>query len=138
VIYLIGSLRNPYVPLLAKTLRNHGHEVFDDWHAPGPETDDFWQEYEERRGRTYREAINAPHAWTVFRFDKLHLDRADTVVLVLPAGKSGHLEFGYSIGMGKKGIIYFDKEPERWDVMYRFATDIAFSEQELIEKLNGN
>lgn len=135
MIYLIGSLRNPYIPLLAKTLRNHGHEVFDDWHSTGPETDEFWTQYEKQRGRTYKEAINAPHAWNVFRFDKLHLDRATAVVLVLPAGKSGHMELGYAIGTGKSGYVLFDGEPERWDVMYRFATDVCFSEQELIEKL---
>jgi hypothetical protein len=135
MIYLIGSLKNPRVPELAETLRNEGYEVFDDWYAPGPETDDYWQRYETYRGRSYKEAIGGLHAWNVFRFDKLHLDRARSVVLVMPAGKSGHLEFGYSIGMGKRGIVYFDKEPERWDVMYRFANDVVFGEQELIEAL---
>lgn len=137
MIYLIGSLRNPEIPKLAQTLRYQGHDVFDDWFAAGPEADDHWQAYEKGRGFTYGDALLAPAATNVFRFDKLNLDRADCVVLVMPAGKSGHLEFGYSMGMGKRGIIYFDKEPERWDVMYRFATDVAFSEQELVSKLEN-
>lgn len=135
MIYIIGSLRNPNVPCLANTLRRYGHEIFDDWYSAGPEADDHWQAYETQRSRTYQEALRAPAANNVFRFDKLHLDKADTVVLVMPAGKSGHLEFGYSIGMGKRGFVYFDREPERWDVMYRFATDVVFGEQELIEAL---
>lgn len=131
MIYLIGSLRNDKVPNLANDLRTQGYDVFDDWHAPGPETDDFWMKYEKMRGRSYADALNSPHAWNVFRFDKLHLDKADTVVLVMPAGKSGHLEFGYSIGMGKCGIVFFDGEPERWDVMYRFATGLCFTRGQL-------
>ncbi len=42
-------------------------------------------------------------------------------VLVLPAGKSGHLELGYLIGQGKPAYIWMPEEPDRWDVMYRFA-----------------
>ena len=48
VLYLIGSLRNPRVPELAKRLRqdNPGLEVFDDWYSAGIEADDYWKEYE--------------------------------------------------------------------------------------------
>jgi hypothetical protein len=137
VIYLIGSLRNPAIPELAEVLRTHSLEVFDDWHAAGPRADDHWQEYETHRGRSYGEALKGAAAVSVFRFDKLHLDKADTVVLVMPAGKSGHLEFGYSVGMGKRGIVFFDKEPERWDVMYQFASAVCFGEQELINALRS-
>lgn len=141
MIYLIGSLRNPSIPKLAAALRKEGHEVFDDWHAAGPEADDHWQSYEKARERSYTDALSAPAATNVFRFDKRHLDKADTVVLVMPAGKSGHLEFGYSIGMGRKGIVFFDKEPERWDVMYRFAYEnggsVVCSVDELINALRS-
>lgn len=137
MIYLIGSLRNETIPSLAQRLREEGHEVFDDWHCPGPNTDDYWQTYETFRGRSYQEALDAPHAWNVFRYDKQHLDRADTVVLVAPAGRSAHLEFGYSIGMGKRGFILLDKEPERWDVMYRFATGVCIGFKELSNALRS-
>jgi hypothetical protein len=45
------------------------------------------------------------------------------------------LELGYTIGRGKPGFILFDQEPERYDVMYAFATDIFFSREKLIERL---
>jgi hypothetical protein len=136
MIYLIGSLRNPAVPHLADRLRARGLDVFDDWYSAGPEADDHWQAYEKARGRSMREALDAPHAHTVFRFDKMHLDRATDVVLVMPGGKSAHLELGYSVGMGKRAFVYFDKEPERWDVMYRFANAVCFGENELIDELS--
>jgi hypothetical protein len=135
MIYLIGSLRNPEVPLLANRLREStGQEVFDDWFAAGPEADDKWRDYERGRGRTYREALQGHAARNVFRFDFKHLDRADDVVLVLPAGKSGHLELGWSLGAGKRGFILLDT-PDRWDVMYQFATAVCETEEELVDKL---
>jgi hypothetical protein len=53
----------------------------------------------------------------------------------MPTGKSGHLELGYSLGKGKRGYILFDQEPERWDVMYQFATGIFFNQDDLLAEL---
>lgn len=135
MIYLIGSLRNPEIPVLGEVLRNAGFEVFDDWFSPGEQADEKWQAYETARGHTYRDALNGYAARHVFEFDKYHLDRADIVVLTLPAGKSGHLELGYSLGKGKPGYVLFHEIPERWDVMYQFATGVAFSQSELFTML---
>jgi len=136
-IYIIGSMKNPEVQRLSVKLRKLGFDVFDDWISPGPETDDEWQKYEKTRGRSYKEALNGWHAKDVFEFDKRHLDLADIAVLLLPAGKSGHMEIGYMVGKGKKAYILFDKEPDRYDIMYRFATDVFFNEEELIEELTS-
>lgn len=137
IIYLIGSLRLPAVRDFAKELRENGFEVFDDWHAAGPEADDIWQKYEQDRGHTYLEAMKGWHANMVFQFDYTHLVRAGVGVLMLPAGKSGHLELGYILGKGKRGYVLFDKEPERWDVMYQFATGIFTDKHRLIEELKN-
>jgi hypothetical protein len=135
-IYLIGSLRNPKVPETSAKLRAAGHDVFDDWFAAGPEADDYWQQYEQHKGNTYPQALAGYAANHVFEFDKFHLNRCDATVLLLPAGKSGHLELGYSIGAGKKGYILFDDTmPERWDVMYRFSNGVFFKVDELIAEL---
>lgn len=138
VIYLIGSLRNPDIPILANQLREVGYDVFDDWFAPGPEADDYWQKYETTRGRTYKEALNGYAARHIFEFDFHHLQKADIGILVLPTGKSGHLEFGWMVGQGKPGYVLFGAgEPERWDVMYQFATDVFFNMEELIDTLTS-
>jgi hypothetical protein len=138
VIYLIGSLRhNEMVNKIGVQLREAGYDVFDDWSSVGPEADDYWKEYAQRRDMTYKEALNGWSAEHVFEFDKAHLDRADMAILVHPAGKSCHLELGYVIGSGKPGIIYWPEgEPpqERWDVMVKFART-AFSFEELLEEL---
>jgi len=134
-VYLIGSLRNEKIPALGCRLREAGHEVFDDWHGAGPEADDFWQKYEKQRGRSYAEALKGHAAKNTFAFDYRHLSRCEACVLVLPAGKSGHLEFGYMLGTGKKGYVLFEEEPERWDVMYQFAHGVFFDQDDLIASL---
>lgn len=135
-IYLIGSLRNPEVPKIASVLRQHGHDVFDDWYAAGPEADDYWRKYEKERGNTYKQALSGYAANHVWEYDHHHLDRCDVALLQLPAGKSGHLELGYAIGKGKHGIILLDAEYDRWDVMYRFAADVCENLDEVLEALN--
>lgn len=126
LVYLIGSLRNKRIVEVAKDLEEStGYEVFASWYAAGPEADDYWKAYETERGKTYAEALAGHAAQHVYAFDKKFLDRADAVVLVLPAGKSGHLELGYAIGQGKPGLILLDPEVDRWDVMYNFASLVA-------------
>lgn len=122
LIYLIGSLRNPEIPQIGNKLRAAGFEVFDDWYGAGHEADDQWQAYERLRERTFAEALAGHAAQHVFHFDKTHILRADAVMLILPAGKSGHLEFGFARGAGKPGVILMPGEPERFDVMYNFAS----------------
>lgn len=124
IVYLIGSLRNPDVRTVAKVLRNIGLEVFDDWHAAGEKADEEWMAYEKSKGHTYQQALTGYAAQHTFEYDKHHIDRADATVLVAPAGKSAHLELGYSLGAGKPGFIYLPEEPERWDVMVKFATGV--------------
>ena len=131
-IYLIGSLRNPKVREVAVALRGAGYDVFDDWHSAGPEADDHWQQYEKERKRSYVEALNGYHANMVFDLDLEHLTRCNMAVLVLPAGKSGHLELGYMLGQGKPGFVLLNGEPERFDIMYKLATCVCESVDALL------
>ena len=134
-IYLIGSLKNKNIPIIGNKLRALGYEVFDDWFSPGPEADDFWRKFEKTRGSTYKQALSNPAGKHIFEFDKEHIDESDIGILIMPAGKSGHLELGYMIGQGKKCYILFEEEPERWDIMYQFANDVCFSYEELEKEL---
>ena len=135
MIYLIGSLRNPEVPKIANELRKLGHEVFDQWYGAGPNADDCWQEYCKNKGMNFKEALADHGAQHVYSFDRTFLERADVVVLMLPAGKSGHLELGWALGRGKRGYILLNGEPDRYDVMYNFSTGVCTSFEELIDAL---
>jgi nucleoside 2-deoxyribosyltransferase len=134
-IYLIGSLRNPKIIELAQAIRGIGFDVFDDFMAAGKDADDNWRDYEKARGHSYAEALNGYAAKHVFAFDLKHLTRCDIAVLLMPAGKSGHLELGWALGKGKPGFILFDEEPARFDVMYQFCNAVLFNEQDLLDEL---
>lgn len=135
-VYLIGSLRNyEGVAAVAARLRDAGFDVFDDWSSPGPEADEYWQAYERERGRTYMEALRGHHAQHVFAYDKHHLDTSAAGVLLMPCGKSGHMELGYLAGQGKPTFVLFDSEPERFDIMYNFATGVFMDVEPLVEMM---
>lgn len=135
-IYLIGSLKNPRIPEVGNRLRKEGYDVMDEWFTPGPEADDNWQKYEKQRGRTYTEALRGRAAYNIYCFDRSHIDLADVVVLVAPAGKSAMIELGYAKGRGKQTYLFLDGvDPERFDIMPNFADHVVFTENDLIEKL---
>lgn len=134
-LYLIGSLRNPEIPKVATLLRVQGWDVFDDWYAAGPEADDYWQAYEKERGHTFEQALRGHAAKHVFDFDTTHLRACDVAVLLMPAGKSGHLELGAAWGLGKRIVICMPHEPERFDVMYRYAERVCVGVPALIKYL---
>jgi hypothetical protein len=136
--YLIGSLRNPDVAHVANRLRKYNIRVFDSWFGAGPHADDCWRDYEKTKGLSFQDALKDYAAQHVFQFDKAHLDRCDGAILFCPAGKSGHLELGYVLGLGKPGYIYLPGEPERWDVMYNFATAVCTSFNELVTEITND
>lgn len=130
VVYLVGSLRNPKVIELGNEIRAVGIECLENWMAAGPTADDSWQHYSNMRGRTYQQALDSREAKHVFHFDKAYIDLADAVVLLYPAGRSGHLEFGYAVGQGKRGYMLMEEPAERYDVMLQFAGSPLFSSKE--------
>lgn len=131
-IYVAGALQNSRVPEVASALREHGYEAWDEWHGAGPHADDHWRDYEVARGHTYAEALGGIGAQNTFLFDLAHLDLADYLVLVMPAGRSSHLELGYFLGKDKPAFILLDSEPERFEVMPNFATAVCSSVSELL------
>lgn len=138
-VYLIGSLRNPNVQLIAKELQSAMPDVriFDDWACAGEHADDAWRDHEQGVGVSLIEALQRPAAQHVFAFDKKHLEESTAVVLIAPAGKSAHLELGWCLGKGKPGYILIDN-PERWDVMMNFADGVTQDIWELVAWLRGD
>lgn len=138
-LYLIGSLRNERIPKLAKTLRKQhpDTEVFDDWYSAGPEADDYWKEYEQAKGNDYQKALKGYAAKHVFEFDRHHLDTSSHVLLVLPAGKSGHMEVMYAAyATNANAAILLDPTDIRWDVMYQFIPTVLSRDHEIAEWLS--
>src|SRR5271154_5184443 len=107
--YLAGSLRNANIPEFANQLASEGYEVFSVWFSPGPEADNYGRNYSKARGRSYREFLDSYAMKNVFEFDRFHMNRCDALVVLMPAGRSAHLELGVTLGQGKPGFIVFEE-----------------------------
>ncbi len=135
-IYIASSWKNSVLlKHLAEIFRADGHEV-DLFCDPSPERTVFdWQALiftlgDKNPGNTtIKEIINVPRVVEAFDQDKKWLDWADVVLMVLPCGRSAHLEAGYGKGSGKDLYILGDFAPGEFDLMYRFADGIFTMEE---------
>lgn len=124
------------MPKLGNELRQLGFDVFEDWFAAGKIADDEWQAYEQQRDHTFAEALQGYAAQHVFAFDHHHLLESDIGVLLMPTGKSGHIEAGFLSGQGKPVYVLLPEEPTRWDVMYAFFAGVFVEREALLAELN--
>lgn len=132
-IYLASSWKNEdFVREWAKTLAGGGHQVdaFCD-----PNIGRYVFHFSEIGDPKELDAINFledGRTQKAFAEDKKWLDWCDVYLLILPAGKSSHLEAGYAKGMGKKLIIWQAEYPKgEFDVMYGFADMVTDSAKEV-------
>lgn len=139
-VYVATSWRNTLQPEVVKALQSEGHEVYD-FRNPAPgdngfhwsEIDPDWQQWTPEQ---FAEALDHPIAQAGFLTDMMALEYADACVLVMPCGRSAHLEMGYAIGTGKQTIILSsDGEPE---LMYKMAGDFVHSIEDVVTLLNGH
>ena len=133
-IYIASSWKNVGRAIdLAGYLRELGHEVdcFADI-----STGRYVFHFSEIGNRDQLDAMNFlddARSLKAFQEDKKWLDWCKCCVLLLPAGKSSHLEAGYIKGQKKKLIIFqpggFPKG--EFDVMYGFADLMTYKFSEL-------
>jgi len=133
-IYVASSWRNAQQEHIVKALRIiEKHLVYDFKHPTnGPfqwsDIDPNWQEWTPEQ---FKEKLNHPIADMGFHQDFKALKECDACVLVMPCGRSAHLELGYAIGMGKRtAILLSDGEPE---LMYRMV-DLVTNDYEDLTK----
>ena len=137
-IYVASSWRNERQPSVVFDLRAAGHEVYDfrnpragDQGFHWSEIDKAWQMWD---AKTYREALSDPVAEAGFASDFDAMKWADACVLVLPCGRSAHLEAGWFAGQRKQLVILLlgDVEPE---LMYKMADRICITPDEVLAAL---
>jgi hypothetical protein len=139
-IYVASSWRNPHQQMVVKALRKKGHDVYD-FRNPAPGNTGFawssidpdWLHWSTEK---FREALKDPIAEDGFYLDMEALRAAEAVVLVLPCGRSAHLELGYAVGTGCwTGILML--EPNEPELMYKMTEGIFVSADELVEALEN-
>ena len=138
-IYVASSWRNAYQPDVVIALRKVGYEVYD-FRQPKPgnhgfhwsEIDKAWQSWSATQ---FREALSHPIAESGFDSDMNALEACDICVLVLPCGRSAHLEAGFAAGAGKPTLIYIP-EPQEPELMYKIADCVCVTLDELLQELD--
>jgi hypothetical protein len=138
-IYVASSWRNQFQPTVVERLRQAGHAVYDFRNPPHGQGGFAWSdidpEWQGWSASAYRDKLlSHPVAAHGYLTDFRAMQWADTCVLVLPCGRSAHLEAGWFCGAGKRCIILLqDGEPE---LMNLLASDICLSIDEVICALN--
>lgn len=123
-IYVASSWRNPHQQDIVDLLREAGHEVYD-FRNPAPGNTGFaWSsidpEWVDWSPEGFRAGLDHPVAQEGFGFDFRAMEWADQCVLVLPCGRSAHLEAGWFIGRECPVTIYAPVQVEP-ELMYLLA-----------------
>ena len=128
-IYLASSWRNPNQPKAVELLRAAGQKVYDFRH-PKPGNIGFsWGDVAANwlgwTPEEFTEGLQHEISQAGFRSDKEALDWCDTCVLLLPCGRSAHLEAGYAIGQCKPTIIVLDADKFEPELMYLLSAEVV-------------
>lgn len=140
-IYVASSWRNIIQPGVVAALRASGHEVYD-FKNPRPGDKGFswssidpnWQSWTPSQ---HVEALKHPIAIAGFNSDMEALGGCDACVLVLPCGRSAHLELGWAVGAGKKTYV-MELEPIEADLMYAMCDGIFTEWSDLLDAFTKN
>ncbi|WP_340109489.1 hypothetical protein [Pikeienuella sp. HZG-20] len=140
-IYLASSWRNPHQPEMVRYLRNWGHYVYDFRNPPNGVPGFAWSEidpdWESWTAEEYRRHLTtSPIAARGYVSDLRAMEWADTCVLLLPCGRSAHLEAGWFAGRGKRCLI-LTQDGEEPELMALLANEICTSPDELQQCLSG-
>lgn len=161
-IYVASSWRNMQQPLLVQLLREHGHYVYDfknpssgdmqrqwdqsdaskEWKGqPVKFTDSgfSWEEldpdWKNWTADQYVAALNKPIAQRGYDCDMAAMHWADACVLVLPSGRSAHLEAGWFAGKEDRILFILTRDGEEPELMAKMANVIVTSPEKLVDAI---
>jgi hypothetical protein len=139
-VYLASSWRNAEQPAAVQKLRDAGHEVYDFRNPPhgrgGFAWSDIDADWKNWTAEKYCRALNTDIAQAGFRSDFDGMMWADVCMLLLPCGRSAHLEAGYMAGAGKRTIIV-TRDGEEPELMAKLCEVVCGSIDEAIDYLKA-
>lgn len=145
-VYVASSWRNTLQPRVVTKLREAGHEVYD-FREPKPGQVGFsWSKIDPNlpvgpadidiSADHIRATLAHEEADRGFDSDMAALSWCDALVLVLPCGRSAHLEAGWAAGMGKDTIgLLSHGEP---DLMWKMLDYLCVNINEVIGYLGDS
>jgi hypothetical protein len=134
-VYVASSWRNQQQEEVVNFLRNRGHAVYDFKNPPDgfrgfawSDLDPDWRRWTAEQYRT--NLLTHPIAARGFLSDLRGMQWCDACLLVLPAGRSAHLELGWCAGRGKRTVI-LTRDGEEPELMALMADHICVSMDEV-------
>ncbi|MDQ2624972.1 MAG: nucleoside 2-deoxyribosyltransferase domain-containing protein [Actinomycetota bacterium] len=126
-------------PAVVDAIRAAGFNAYD-FRNPEGGTGFAWSEidpaWEEWTAAEYVAALKHPRAVEGFASDFEAMQRADIVVLVLPCGRSAHLELGWAVGAGRRTAI-LTRDGEEPELMAKMVDHITADLDDLLSWMQG-
>lgn len=148
-IYVASSWMNRQQPSLVEELINRGHLVYDFRHPKGRDDRSIWDEIGVTE-RLHTDGISEPGLTGeeldyTFRDEKANerflehaqaMSDADTCILLLPSGRSSHVEAGYMKGLGKRVFVFCSHQNiQKPELMYRVFDGYFYLYQDLFDAI---
>ena len=149
-IYVASSWKNDYQPRFVQELRKRGHKVYDFRNPMGRKDSDVWESVTPRVGNfeqykrisevsadDFAKMLEDRDALERFRDHYIALQAADTCILLLPCGKSAHVEAGLMAGFDKEVFVLSTEslvKPELMYLSFGFGSEVFFTDEEKLFK----
>jgi hypothetical protein len=137
-IYVASSWRNEFQQEVVSIARHAGHEVYDFRNPPHGKGGFAWSDidtnWEQWTTEEFRDALKNKIAEAGFKSDLDGMRWADIGILVLPCGRSAHVEAGWMQGIGMPVYVFSPGKHEP-ELMYKVFPKIIASWNELKELL---
>lgn len=136
-VYVASSWKNQDYPAIVEALAGlrEGLDVYD-FRVDGFAWADVDPRWEQWTHEDYLRGLTHPLADTGFARDYREMVKADYCVLVLPCGRSAHLEAGWFAGReGKRLYVLLDRKEVVPELMYKMADLVTVDLAEIAEEI---
>jgi nucleoside 2-deoxyribosyltransferase len=135
-IYVASSWVNTHKHgAVVDILRERGHEVYDYRTEGAFHWSDVSPNYKNWNIEEFVEGLNHPLANKAFHTDFSHMMWADVCILVLPCGRSAHLEAGWFVGQNKSLFILTNEKGEPAELTYKMADLVTSNINDILNAL---
>lgn len=137
-IYVASSWKNKYYPDIIRKLQKNNYNPYDFRIDNGFQWDNHNDsKWDDMTFDNFKTILENDYVINAFETDFTAVKEADVCILVLPCGRSAHMEAGYVKGKGGKVFVYQPKE-EKFipELMYRMFDIITDNFTEILLSLD--
>jgi len=142
-IYISSSWKNrELVRNLADRLSQDGHSVYDFTNPKCRKTPEIpperFPEQFDPEIHTYSQYINRPEWKGAIDENRMAIEQADLIILLLPCGNDAHADWAFGVGMGKHSIVAGHPNKGDRSPVHMWADAILDSPVDVPDYINRN